>query len=158
MPAMAWTATRAMLLSGCWRVRSTPEVWAWNLKRQALGLRTPKRSRTRRAQMRRPARNLAISSKKLMEMSKKKVKRGRKTSGSRPRARQSCAYWTAVESVRPMAWAGVAPACCMCWPTTESGFHPGTRSWQKAMWSVSTRREPGSARRKNMWLATKWEM
>ena len=96
MPATACTATRAMLLSGCWRVRSTPEVWAWNLKRQALGSRAPKRSRTMRCQSRRPARSLAISSKKLIEMSKKKVKRGRKTSGSMPRALQSSAYWIAV--------------------------------------------------------------
>ncbi len=28
MPAIACTATLAMLLSGCWRVRSTPDVWA----------------------------------------------------------------------------------------------------------------------------------
>ena len=117
----------------------------------------PKRSRASRAQMRRPARNFATSSKKLIEMSKKNVKRGRNWSGSQPRARQSLAYWMADDSVSPIASAGVAPACCMCWPTTDSGFHCGTCWRQKAMWSSSTRRAPGSASRKNMWLATKCE-
>lgn len=109
------------------------------------------------AQTRRPARSLAISSKKLMEMSKKKVKRGRKASGSRPRAIMSSAYWIAVHRVKAMAWAGLAPPCCMCWPTTDTGFQPGTCSLQKSMWSSRMRRAPGSAMRKNMWLAMKCE-
>ncbi len=104
--------------------------------------------------MRRPARNLAISSKKLSEMSKKKVKRGRNSSGSMPRAMQSSAFCTALASVKAIASAGVAPACCMCWPTTDIGFQRGTNSRHQAMWSISTRRAPGSASRKNMWLAT----
>ena len=133
MPAMACAVTRAMLLSGCSRVRSTPEVWPWNLKRHERASLAPKRSRARRAQMRRPARNFATSSKKLIEMSKKNVKRGRNWSGSQPRARQSPAYWMADDSVRPIASAGVAPACCMCWPTMDSGFHCGTCWRQKAM-------------------------
>jgi hypothetical protein len=74
---MACTATRATLLSGFWRVRSTPEVCAWNLKRHERGSFAPQRSRATRAQMRRPARNFAISSKNEIEMSKKNVKRGR---------------------------------------------------------------------------------
>ena len=45
--------------------------------------------------MRRPARNFAISSKNEIEMSKKNVKRGRKSSGDMPRAMQSSAYWIA---------------------------------------------------------------
>jgi DNA-directed RNA polymerase subunit A" len=96
--------------------------------------------------------------KALKRMTKKKVKRGRKLSGSRPWLRQSSAYWIAVDRVSAMVSAGVAPACCMCWPTTETGFHPGRRSPQNAMWSRRTRREPGSDSRQNMWLATKWEM
>ncbi|WFR71060.1 hypothetical protein P9209_16975 [Prescottella defluvii] len=59
------------------------------------------------------------------------------------RAMQSSAYWIAVDSVNPMVSAGVAPACCMCCPTTETGFHPGTRSRQYATWSTRTRRDPG---------------
>ena len=147
MPAIACAVTRAMLLSGCWRVRSTPEVWPWNLKRQRRSSFAPSRSRASRAQMRRPARNLATSSKKLSEMSKKKVKRGRNWSGSMPRAMQSSAFCTAVASVKAIASAGVAPACCVCWPTTDIGFQRGTCSLQKAMWSISTRRAPGSESR-----------
>ena len=41
MHAIACTVTRAMLLSGCWRVRSTPDVWPWNLKRHERGSRAP---------------------------------------------------------------------------------------------------------------------
>ncbi len=158
MPAMAWVVTRAMLFSGCWRVRSTPEVWPWNLKRQERGSLAPKRSRHSLAQMRRPARNLATSSNKLTEMSKKKVKRGRKRSGSMPAAMQSSAYWIAEQIVKAIASAGVAPACCMCWPTMDSGFQPGTCSLAKATWSTTMRRAPCNAMRKNMWLATKCEM
>ena len=103
-----------------------------------------------RVQIRRAARNLAISSKKLIETSKKKVKRGRNASGSMPRAMQSLAFWIAVLSVKAIDSAGVAPACCVCWPTTDIGFHLGSKRVQKSMWSVRMRRAPGSARRKNM--------
>jgi len=104
--------------------------------------------------MRRPARNFAISSKNEIEMSKKKVKRGRKASGAMPRSMQSRAFCTALDSVKAIASAGVAPACCMCWPTTDIGFHFGTWRLQKSMWSPRIRRAPGRAMRKNMWLAT----
>ena len=98
--------------------------------------------------MRRPARNLAISSKKLSEMSKKKVKRGRNSSGSMPRAMQSSAFCTALESVNAIASAGVAPACCMCWPTTDIGFQRGTNAGSSTRCGrISTRRAPGSASR-----------
>jgi hypothetical protein len=56
--------------------------------------------------------------------------------------------------VKAIASAGVAPACCMCWPTTDIGFQRGTWRLQKSMWSPRMRRAPGSAMRKNMWLAT----
>ena len=64
-----------------------------------------------------------------------------------PRARQSSAFCTALESVKAIASAGVAPACCMCWPTTDIGFQRGTNSPHHAMWSISTRRAPGSESR-----------
>lgn len=66
-------------------------------------------------------------------MSKKKVKRGRNWSGSMPAAMQSSAYWMPDASVNAMASAGVAPACCMCWPTMESGFQLGTYALQNLM-------------------------
>jgi len=56
--------------------------------------------------------------------------------------------------VNATASAGFAPACCMCWPTTDIGFQRGTKRLQNSMWSPRMRRAPGSARRKNMWLAT----
>ena len=71
-----------------------------------------------------------------------------------PRATQSSAFWIAVESVKAIASAGVAPACCMCWPTTDIGFQRGTCRLQNSMWSARIRRAPGSAMRKNMWFAT----
>ena len=80
-------------------------------------------------------------------MSKKKVKRGRNSSGSMPRAMQSSAFCTALESVKAIASAGVAPACCMCWPTTDIGFQRGANRRHQAMWSISTRRAPGSESR-----------
>ncbi len=107
--------------------------------------------------MRLPARNFATSSKNDTEMSKKKVKRGNTSSMSSPAATQSSAYCTAELSVKAIDSAGVAPACCMCCPTTESGFQRGTCCWHQAMWSVRIVRAPGSAIRKNMWLATKCE-
>ena len=53
-----------MLLRGCCCVRSTPDVWPWNLNLQQAGSFAPSRSRAILAQMRRPARNFATSSKK----------------------------------------------------------------------------------------------
>ena len=105
--------------------------------------------------MRRPARNLATSSKNDTEMSKKNVKRGSTSSGESPAAMQSSAYCSADDSVNAIASAGVAPACCICWPTTDSGFHFGTWRLHQLIWSVRIRRAPGNAMRKNMWLATK---
>ena len=93
--------------------------------------------------MRRPARKRAISSKNDSEMSKKNVKRGRKSSGSMPRATQSSAFCSAVAKVNAIASAGVAPACCMCWPTTDIGFHCGTCRLQNSMWSRRIRRARG---------------
>ena len=43
----------------------------------------------------------------------------------RPAAMQSSAYWIAELNVNAIASAGVAPACCMCCPTTDSGFQRG---------------------------------
>jgi hypothetical protein len=69
--ARAWTVTRAILLSGCCAVSEHPAVCVWNRSIIERGLTAPNRSRITRAQMRRAARILAISSKKsLCELKK----------------------------------------------------------------------------------------
>ncbi|MCG3135718.1 MAG: hypothetical protein HMLKMBBP_03451 [Planctomycetes bacterium] len=57
-------AVRTMLFSGCCAVRDTPAVCVWKRMSQLFGFFAPKRSRMWRAQMRRAARYLQISSKK----------------------------------------------------------------------------------------------
>ena len=79
-------ATRATLLSGCWAVAETPAVCVWVRSRMDSGFFAPKRSFMKRAHMRRAARSFAISSKKSLWMSKKKLSRGAKLSTSSPRA------------------------------------------------------------------------
>lgn len=64
-------------------------VWVWNRSHWALSVFAPNRSRIQRAQIRRAARNLAISSKKSRWASKKNDRPGAKTSTSRPRERPS---------------------------------------------------------------------
>ena len=85
-PASASIAVRTMLLSGCWAVSDTPAVWVWKRIRHDSGLRAPNVLRSSRAQMRRAARYLAISSKKSICALKKKLSRGAKSSTSSPRA------------------------------------------------------------------------
>ena len=85
-PASASIAVRTMLLSGCCAVSDTPAVWVWKRMRHDSGLRAPNVSRSSRAQIRRAARYLAISSKKSMCALKKKDSRGAKSSTSSPRA------------------------------------------------------------------------
>ncbi len=84
--AIAWYATRTMLLCGCCAVRETPAVCACVRSRRLRGSRAPYTSRMCRAQMRRPARNFAISSKKSLCTSQKKESRGAKLSTSSPRS------------------------------------------------------------------------
>ncbi|CAB4880619.1 unannotated protein [freshwater metagenome] len=62
--AIDCTATRTMLFSGCWAVSVEPPVWVWNRSSFDDSFFAPKRSVMRRYQMRRDARNFAISSKK----------------------------------------------------------------------------------------------
>ena len=82
-------AVRATFSSGCCAESETPEVWVCVRSCQDLGFLAPTRSRIRLAQRRRAARILATSSKKSMWKLKKKENRGRKSSGSRPRATRS---------------------------------------------------------------------
>ena len=85
-PASASIAVRVMLLSGCWAVSDTPAVCTCVRISHDFGFRAPKVSRSSRAQIRRAARYFAISSKKSMCALKKKLRRGAKSSTSRPRS------------------------------------------------------------------------
>ena len=85
-PASASIAVRAMLFSGCCAVSDTPAVCVWKRISHDFCLRAPYVSRSSRAQIRRAARYLAISSKKSMCALKKKLSRGAKSSTSIPRA------------------------------------------------------------------------
>ncbi len=87
--ARAWIATRATLFSGCCAVSETPAVCACVRSCQLRGFLAWKRSFISLAQMRRPARNFAISSKKSLCTSQKKLSRGANSSTSMPRFRHS---------------------------------------------------------------------
>jgi hypothetical protein len=76
-------------LSGCWAVSDTPAVWVWNRIQVERWFSAPNRSVHRRYQMRRAARNLAISSKKSLWLLKKNERRGAKSSKRIPRASAS---------------------------------------------------------------------
>jgi hypothetical protein len=79
-------AVRAMLFSGCWAVSETPAVCVWKRISHERSSRAPNDSRSSRAQIRRAARYLAISSKKSMCALKKNDSRGAKSSTATPRA------------------------------------------------------------------------
>ena len=66
-----------------------------------------------RCQMRRDARNLAISSKKSECELKKKLSRGAKSSTRRPRARASSTYAMPSAMVNASSWIAVEPASRM---------------------------------------------
>ncbi len=102
-----------MLLSGCWAVSETPAVWVWNRSHCARSVRAPYTSRIQRAQIRRAARNLAISSKKSMCASKKKDSPGVNCSMSRPRASPSSTYPNPSARVNASSCAAVEPASRM---------------------------------------------
>ena len=85
-PASASIAVRTMLFSGCWAVSDTPAVCVWKRISHERGFLAPNVSRSSRAQMRRAARYLAISSKKSIWALKKNDRRGAKSSTSRPRS------------------------------------------------------------------------
>ena len=87
--ASASTAVRTTLLSGCCAVSETPAVWVWKRSHCARGSVAPYTSRSQRAQIRRAARNFAISSKKSMCASKKNDSPGANRLMSMPRDRPS---------------------------------------------------------------------
>ena len=112
-PASASMAVRTMLTSGCCAVSDTPAVWVWNRSCSERSARAPYRSRIHRAQMRRAARYLAISSKKSMCALKKKDSRGANSSTARPAAVPASTYAKPFASVNASSWAAVLPASRM---------------------------------------------
>jgi hypothetical protein len=90
--AMAWYATRTMLFIGCCSVSEHPAVCTCVLRYHERGFTAPYRSRIVRAQMRRAARSLAISSKNSLCALKKNDSRGASASTSSPRSRHASTY------------------------------------------------------------------
>ena len=88
--ANAWSETRTTLLSGCWAVSVDPPVWVWNRSIALRGSLAPKRSVMIRCHIRRLARNLATSSKKLLCPFQKNDSRGPKSSTSIPASIAAC--------------------------------------------------------------------
>ena len=75
-----------MLFSGCWAVSVDPPVWVWKRSIFERSSLAPKRSVMMRAHMRRAARYLATSSKRLLCAFQKNDSRGAKSSTSMPAA------------------------------------------------------------------------
>ena len=136
--ARACSDTRTTLFSGCWAVSVAPEVWAWKRSQQDRGFWALKVSFISLAQTRRAARNLAISSKKLLCTLKKKLSLGTKSSTDRPRAKQCRTYSNPSASVNASSWIAVEPASRMWYPLMLMGFHRGM--WRVANSTVSTTR------------------
>ena len=109
----AWSAVRTTLLYGCCAVSETPAVCEWKRSFSDRSSAAWNRSFITRAQIRRAARYLAISSKKSLWALKKNEMRGTNSSTSRP---ASTPYWTysmPSRSVKASSWSAVAPASRM---------------------------------------------
>ena len=111
--ASASSAVRTMLTSGCCAVSDTPAVWVWKRMSSDRSRFAPYRSRISRAQIRRAARYLAISSKKSMWALKKNESRGAKSSTSSPRSPARLDVGEAVGQRERELLAAVAPASRM---------------------------------------------
>ena len=75
-----------MLLSGCWAVSVEPPVWVWNRISRLRASCAPKRSVMILAHMRRAARYLAASSKRLLWAFQKKLSLEANSSTASPAA------------------------------------------------------------------------
>ena len=88
--AIACTATRTMLLSGCCAVSVLPAVCVWKRICCARGLVAPNRSRMMCAHSRRAARNFEISSRKSLWQLKKNEMRWPNSFTSSPASIAAC--------------------------------------------------------------------
>ena len=102
-----------MLFSGCSAVSEQPAVCVWNRSRSDRSSVAPYRSRSRRAQIRRAARNFAISSNRSMCALKKNESRGAKASTAMPRCIPSSTYASPSASVKASSCTAVEPASRM---------------------------------------------
>ncbi len=105
--------TRTRLTSGCWAVSWTPAVWVWKRSMCDLGFFAPNWTFMVWAQMRRAARNLATSSRIVVRATKKKDRRGAKSSMSMPAAMAVRTYSMPLARVKAISWVGEAPASAM---------------------------------------------
>ena len=87
---MACVATRTTFTSGCWAVSVEPPVWVWKRRSFDFSSRAPKRSVMIRHHIRRAARYLATSSKKLLWPFQKNAIRGANVSTARPASTAAC--------------------------------------------------------------------
>src|SRR5579883_2418023 len=102
-----------------------PAVCVWKRSCHDLGSFAPYRSRMWRAQMRRAARYLQISSKKSMCALKKNERRGAKESTSMPAFMPASTYANPSASVKANSCTAVDPASRMWYPLIEIVFHLG---------------------------------
>src|SRR5512141_2942162 len=133
-PASAWSVVRITLLYGCCAVSEQPAVCVWKRHIQERGSFAPKRSFIVFDQIRRAARNLAISSKKSLCELKKKERRGANSSTGRPASIPYFTYSTPSRSVKARSWSAVEPASRMLYPEIEIVFHFGTCFAQTENW------------------------
>ena len=88
--ASACTATRTTLFIGCCAVSVEPPVWVWKRSSLLDSFSAPKRSVMMRCHIRRAARNLATSSKKLLCPFQKNDSRGANSSTASPASIAAC--------------------------------------------------------------------
>ncbi len=105
--------TRARFTSFCWAVSWTPAVWVWKRSICDFGSLALNSSRMILAHMRRAARNLATSSRRVVRATKKNDSRGANSSTARPLASAAATYSFALASVNATSCTGVAPASAM---------------------------------------------
>ena len=145
-------------MKGCWAVSEQPAVWVWNRHIQDRGSFALKRSRIVFAQIRRAARNLAISSKKSLCELKKNERRGANWSTGNPASIPYSTYSMPSRSVKASSWSAVEPASRMWYPEIEMVFHFGTRSRQKENWSVIRRIDGRGGKMYSFWAMYSFRM
>ena len=137
--ASACSDTRTTLLSGCCAVSDWPDVCAWKRSLCERLSVAPKVSRISWAQMRLAARNLPISSKKLLCTLKKKLSLGANSSTLNPRSCACRTYSNPSASVNASSCTALDPASRMWYPLILMGFQRGTCLAANSTVSVTSR-------------------